>query len=63
MSDTDEERALRIELMAVQIDKGRLDIDRVRQEMRWEPWKALAGIVAACAAIVGIILGLAHLVH
>jgi hypothetical protein len=57
----DEERQLRIELMATQIDKNRLDIDRVRQEMRWEPWKALAGILVAVAAMAGVILGVAHL--
>lgn len=50
-----------MELMAVQIDKGRLDIERVRQEMKWEGAKALAAITAGVAAVAGIILGLAHL--
>jgi hypothetical protein len=31
--------------------------------MRWEPWKALAAILAASAAIAGVILGLAHLLR
>lgn len=59
----DEERQLRIDLMKTQIDKNRLDLDRVRQEMRWEPWKALAGIIVAVAAMAGIILGVAHVIH
>lgn len=62
MSD-DEERQLRIELMETQIDKNRLDLVRLRQEMRWEPWKALAAIIAASAAMVGVILALAHVIH
>lgn len=49
--------------MTVQIDKTRLDMQRVQQELRWEPWKALAGIAAAVAAMAGIILGVAHLIH
>jgi hypothetical protein len=61
--DDDEERQLRIALMQSQIDKARLDIERVRQEMRGEPWKALAGILVGVAAIAGIILGVAHLIH
>jgi len=56
MSEGDEERQLRIELMTTQIEK-------LRQEMRWEPWKAVAGILAATAAIAGVILGVAHLIH
>lgn len=59
----DEERQLRIELMETQIDKNRLDMKRIEQEMRWEPWKALAAIIAASAAMVGVILALAHVIH
>jgi hypothetical protein len=59
----DAERELRIDLMKTQIDQGRVNIDKMRQEMRWEPYKALAAIVAAAAAISGIILGVAHLLH
>ena len=62
MSD-DEERQLRIELMETQIDKNRLDMKRIEQEMRYEPWKALAAIIAASAAMVGVILALAHVIH
>lgn len=59
----DREQELRVELMSTQIDKNRLDIERIRQEMKWEPWKALATIVAATAAIAGVIVGVAHLIH
>jgi hypothetical protein len=59
----DERQELKDQLLMVQIDRTRLDIDRVRQEMRWEPWKALAGILAACAAMVGVILALSHVIH
>ena len=52
----DEERSLRIELMKTQIDK-------FRQEMRWEPYKAFAAIIAGTAAMAGIILGVAHLMR
>jgi hypothetical protein len=45
------EQDLRIELMKVQID-------RVRQEMRWEVYKALAAILGAAAAIAGASVGL-----
>ena len=62
MNDADEQQ-LRIELMQTQIDKNRLDLVRLRQEMRWEPWKALAAIIGASAAMVGVILALAHVIH
>ncbi len=61
--DADEERSLRIELMVVQIDKTRLDMKRIEQEMRWEPYKAFATIMAGVAAIAGIIVGVAHLIR
>jgi hypothetical protein len=54
-SDTEEQR-LRIELMSTQIDK-------FRQEMRWQPWVALATILASIAAVAGIILAVAHIIH
>jgi hypothetical protein len=71
------EEELRLELMSTQIDKNRVDIERVRQEidknrldiarilqeMRWEPYKAIAAIVIASAAFAGIILGVAHIIH
>jgi hypothetical protein len=63
VSDDDEERQLKIELMTVQIDQGRLNIDKMRQEMRLETRKfvlqaiaALAASVAAGAAALGLIL-------
>lgn len=49
--------------MKAQIDHERLDLKRIEQQMRWEPWKALAAIIGAAAAMVGIILGLAHVIH
>ena len=63
MTADDEKRALEIELMTVQIDRNRLDMKRIEQEMRWEPWKALAAIIAASAAMVGVILALSHFIH
>ena len=60
---SDREQQLRIELMTVQIDKTRFDMKRIEQEIRWEPWKALAGIGASVAAMAGIILGVAHLIR
>lgn len=48
-----EEQELRIELMSTQIEK-------FRQEMRYQPWIALATFMAAVAAVSGVILGLAH---
>jgi hypothetical protein len=49
--------------MITQIDKNRLDIERVRQEMRWETYKAIAAIVVASVAFAGIILGVAHVIR
>jgi Ni,Fe-hydrogenase III small subunit len=64
MSDQPRDKlALEIELMTLQIDKTKYDIDRVRQEMKWEPYKAVAVIVAGVAAMAGIILGVAHIIH
>jgi hypothetical protein len=31
--------------------------------MRWEPYKAIATILAATAAMAGVIIGVAHLIH
>lgn len=66
MSETDEtERQLKIELMTVQIDQGRLNIDKMRHDMRMENRKfaiqvvaAFAASVAAGAAALGLILHL-----
>ena len=59
----DEDKRLRSELMKMQIDHERLDIERIRQQMRWEPWKALAAMAAAVAAMTAAILGLSHFIH
>jgi len=56
MSEDDEERQLRIELMTTQIEK-------LKREMRWQPWIAMATILAAVAAMSGVIVGVAHLIH
>jgi hypothetical protein len=48
--DDSREQQLRIELMTVQIDKSRLDMDRVRQEIRMENRKFLVQIIVALIA-------------
>lgn len=66
MTDTnDEERELRMELMNVQIEQGRLSIQKLREEIRLENRKfifqaigSLAAAMAAGAAIFGLILHL-----
>lgn len=59
-----EKQELEIELMKVQIDKTRLDIEKIQREMRWEPWKALAtmltSILLATAAMTTAVVALAH---
>lgn len=50
--DDDEERQLRIELMQTQIE-------HFRRQMRWEPYKAIAAIVGASAAMTAATLALA----
>ena len=50
---------MRIELMKAQIDHTRLNMEKLRQDLRWEPWKALAAMVAGTAAMAGAILALA----
>ena len=50
MSDgADEERELRINLMQTQIEL-------YKAQLRWEPWKALAAMVAAAAVFIGGVL-------
>jgi len=61
--DDDEERRLRIELMQTQIDNNRLNMKRIEQEMRWEPYKAFATIIAGVAAMAGVILAVAHFIR
>ena len=57
MTDKDE---LEIELMNAQIEKLHAETERFRQEMRWEPWKALAALIVAAAAMMGVIITVAH---
>jgi hypothetical protein len=59
MTDDDEERQLRIELMKAQIDHTRIDMAKLQREMRWEPWKALAALTGASAAMTGAVIALA----
>jgi len=35
----------------------------MKREMRWQPWLAMATILAATAAMAGVIIGVAHLLH
>lgn len=60
---SDAEQQLRIELMKTEIDHNRIDMTRLRQEMRLEPYKAVAAFLAAAAAFGGIIVALAHWTH
>lgn len=43
------------------LEQIRATVDRMEVEARWEPWKALAAIIAASAAMVGVIEALFHL--
>jgi len=52
----DQEQRLRLDLMTIQIE-------RLRQEMRWEPYKAVAIMLAGVAAMAGIILCVTHLIR
>jgi hypothetical protein len=51
--------------MGIQIDKGRLDIDRVRQEIQMENRKFALQAIIACAAILaaGVAIGRFVLFH
>jgi phage baseplate assembly protein W len=57
MSDAaDEERELRINLMQTQIEL-------YKAQLRWEPWKALAAMVATAAIMGGTIVALSNWIH
>jgi hypothetical protein len=57
MSDAeDEERALRINLMQT-------PIELYKAQLRWEPWKALAAMVAASAVFMGGVLAVSNWLH
>lgn len=56
MPDTDdEERELRMALMTIQIE-------HYQQQIKWEPWKALAIAFGAGAAFMGAVVGLIGLI-
>ncbi len=48
-----------IEALRAERAKHEIEAERFRQELRWEPWKALAAFIAAVAAFGGAVLGLA----
>ena len=56
-----------IEKLNAESDKMRAEAERFRQEMRWEPYKAFAAIVAgffgASAVMLGAILAVAHYIR
>jgi anti-sigma-K factor RskA len=61
----DDKAELEIALMTAQIEhlqiereKLRAETERFRQDLRWEPWKALAAILAAAAIMTGAVLTL-----
>lgn len=57
VSDEDDERQLRIELMKTQIE-------HLRGQITWEPWKAIIAAFGAGAAVMGVVVGLlALLLH
>ena len=49
------------DLARATLEQIRATVDRMEVEARWEPWKALAAIVAASAAMVGVVEALFHL--
>jgi len=60
-ADDDE---LRVAIMNAQLEETLARTERIRQELRWEPWKAFAailgGMLVGVAAIAGVILTVAH---
>ena len=58
MTDDDEERDLRIELMTVQIEKLRKELRMESRKVVWQAVGSLAAAATAGAAILGIILHL-----
>jgi hypothetical protein len=70
MAYEDDKRELELALMNAQIEKLNIERDklsaeaeRFRQEMRWEPYKAFATIIAGIAAMTGVILAVAHYIR
>jgi hypothetical protein len=56
MEADDEERELRINLMQTQIEL-------YKAQLRWEPWKALAAMVATAAVFMGGVLAVSNWLH
>jgi hypothetical protein len=46
--------------MNAQLEETLVRTERLRQELRWEPWKAFAAILIGVAAMAGVILTVAH---
>ena len=46
--------------MSVDLKRIEQQIKRLDQEMRWQPYLAIATFLGAVAAMVGVILALAH---
>ena len=74
MAYDDDKRELELALMNAQIEKLNIERDklsaeaeRFRQEMKWEPYKALVavvgGILGASAAMTAAILAVAHYIR
>ena len=52
-----------IEKLNVEKEKLQAEAERFRQEMKWEPYKAFAAIIAGVAAMCGVILAVAHFIR
>jgi hypothetical protein len=53
MSETDEERRLKILIMRAELDNKRADTEHKRGLAKYEPWKVVIGAFTAGAAVVG----------
>ena len=49
--------------MVAQIDQLKAQTDLARSQARWEYLKAISAFAVGVAAVAGIILGVAHLIH
>jgi hypothetical protein len=63
VEESDAEAELKIALMNAQLEKTQMEIERLRQDIKWDPWKAFAGVLAGVAAIAGVILAVAHFIR
>lgn len=62
MSTEIERNRIDIEHIREGINKDRLEMDRFRQEMRWQPYLAIATILGGVAAMSGVILAVSHFI-